>query len=386
MLKRFVERPTRRFVDRLIVVGVAVSMLDRYRLQDGAVPAWSAKLQATKRNRNARNVNVRVSTSCLFAGNVREHTTLQGMLEGLGAPADALVVMDRGIATEAQIAWLRESGYRYLVVSRQRKREFDAEAAESLATASGHTLHLDRRVCEDTAEVRLNCYSEERAHKERAMVQRLCARYETALGKLAEGLSKPRARRKPEQVHERIGRLKAKHRRVAGYYKLDLTVEGDRVVSLAFTRNPARGSMADLPGVYCLRTNLLDWDAERLWKTYVTLTDLEAVFRCLKSELGLRPIHHRAPRRTEGHLFIAVLAYQLVQIVRRRLRENGHTESWTALRNRLALRCRVTATFRCADGRTLHLRKATALEPHQKPIYDALGIQPDAGGFVKKVI
>ena len=46
----------------------------------------------------------------------------------------------------------------------------------------------------------------------------------------------------------------------------------------------------------------------------------------------------------------------------------------------------LTATFRCADGRTLHLRKATALEPHQKPIYDALGIQPDAGGFVKKVI
>ena len=327
-----------------------------------------------------------VSRSRVFAGNVREHTTLQGMLEGLGAPADALVVMDRGIATEAQIAWLRESGYRYLVVSRKRKREFDAEAAEPLATASGHTLHLDRRVCEDTAEVRLNCYSEERAQKERAMVERLCARYEAALTKLAEGLSKPRARRKPEQVHERIGRLKAKHRRVAGYYKLDLTVEGDRVESVAFTREPAKGSMADLPGVYCLRTNLMDWDAERLWKTYVTLTDLEAVFRCLKSELGLRPIHHRVPRRTEGHLFIAVLAYQLVQIVRRRLRENGHTESWTALRNRLAPRCRVTATFRCADGRTLHLRKATALEPHQQPIYDILGIHPDAGGFVKKVI
>ena len=56
------------------------------------------------------------------------------------------------------------------------------------------------------------------------------------------------------------------------------------------------------------------------------------------------------------------------------------------MRNRLAPRCRVTATFCCADGRTLHLRKATALEPHQKPIYDALSIHPDAGGFVKKVI
>ena len=51
-----------------------------------------------------------VSRARVFAGNVREHTTLQGMLEGLGAPADALAVMDRGIATEARIAWLRESG------------------------------------------------------------------------------------------------------------------------------------------------------------------------------------------------------------------------------------------------------------------------------------
>ena len=327
-----------------------------------------------------------VRRSRVFAGNVREHATLQGMLKDLGAPADALVVMDRGIATEAQVAWLRESGRRYLVVSRKRRREFDAEAAEAIATASGHTLHLDRRVCGETGEVRLNCFSEERAQKERAMVERLSARYEAALAKLAEGLSKPRARRKPEQVNQRIGRLKAKHRRVAGHYQLDLTVEDGRVQSVAWTRGPAKGSMADLPGVYCLRTNLTDWDAERLWRTYVTLTDLEAVFRCLKSELGLRPIHHRVPRRTEGHLFITVVAYQLVQVVRRRLRERGHAESWTALRNRLAPRCRVTATFRCADGRTLHLRKATAPEPHQQPIYDVLGIDPDAGGFIKKVI
>ena len=327
-----------------------------------------------------------VSRSRVFAGNVREHTTLRGMLEGLRAPADALVVMDRGIATEAQIAWLRESGYRYLVVSGKRKREFDAEAAEAIATASGHTLHLERRVCKDSGEVRLNCYSEQRAQKERAMVERLCARYEAALTKLAEGLSKPRARRKPEQINQRIGRLKARHRRVAGYYKLELAVQGERVTAVTWTRDPAKGTMADLPGVYCLRTNLTDWDAERLWRTYITLTDLEAVFRCLKSELGLRPIHHRAPRRTEGHLFIGVIAYQLVQIVRRRLRECGETASWSALRDRLAPRCRVTATFRCADGRALHLRKATALEPHQKPIYEALGIDPDAGGFVRKLI
>ena len=327
-----------------------------------------------------------VSRSRVFAGNVREHTTLEGMLNGLGTPADALVILDRGIATEAQIDWLREAGHRHLVVSRKRKREFDAEAAECITTASGQAPHLERRVDADSGEVRLNRHSEARAQKERAMVERLCARYEAALRKLEDGLSRPRARRKPEQIHERIGRLKAKHRRVSGHYELSLTVTDERVESVAWTRKSTEGTLADCPGVYCLRTNPTDWDAERLWRTYATLTDLEAVFRRLKSELGLRPIHHRVPKRTEGHLFLTVIAYQLVQIVRRRLREQGHTEGWTALRNRLASRCRVTATFRCADGRTLHLRKATRIEPHQQPIHHALGIHSEAGTVVQQVI
>ena len=70
--------------------------------------------------------------------------------------------------------------------------------------------------------------------------------------------------------------------------------------------------MTTHPGVYCLRSNETDWSEATLWRTYTTLTDLEAVFRSLKSELGLRPIYHRKPLRAEGHLFITVIAYQLV--------------------------------------------------------------------------
>ena len=95
------------------------------------------------------------------------------------------------------------------------------------------------------------------------------------------------------------------------------------------------GSKATHPGVYCRRTNITDWDPERMWRTYVLLTDLEAVFRSLKSELGLRPIYHWKPERSAGHLFVTVLAYQLAQVIRRRLRDSGETASWTTLRRRL---------------------------------------------------
>ena len=63
--------------------------------------------------------------SQVFAGAVNEDTTLEPMLEPLQPPSDALVVMDAGVSTEANVAWLREGGYRYLVVSRERTRRFD---------------------------------------------------------------------------------------------------------------------------------------------------------------------------------------------------------------------------------------------------------------------
>ncbi len=166
-----------------------------------------------------------VRRSKVFAGNVREHRTLAGMLDALDAPAGALVVVDRGIATEAAISWLRENHYRYLVVSRERHRQFDADAAVSIQTQSQQTVHLHKVVATDPDEVRLYCYSEERAEKERGIVERFATRFEAALTKLNNGLSRPRAHKRVEQVWQRIGRLKARHTRVAAHYQIDVTAD-----------------------------------------------------------------------------------------------------------------------------------------------------------------
>ena len=329
-----------------------------------------------------------VRRSRVFAGNVREQRTLAGMLGALEAPAGALVVMDRGVATEACVQWLRDHGYRYLVVSRERHRQFDAEAAVSLRTRSNQTVHLHKVVSTDPDEVRLYCYSEERAKKERAIVERFAARFEAALTRLHEGLARPRAHKRLDRVWQRIGRLKTKHPRVASHYQIGVTADetGKKAVAVTWTRRPRDGSMATHPGVYCLRSSETDWDEDALWRTYTTLTDVEAVFRSLKSELGLRPIYHHKPRRADGHLFITVIAYQLVQVIRTRLREHGNAAGWTTLRRILEGQQRVTATFRRPDERTLHVRTATQAEPGQREIYDALGVDPHPGGVRKTLI
>ena len=329
-----------------------------------------------------------VRRSKVFAGNVREQRTLAGMLEALEAPPGALVVMDRGVATEACVQWLRDHDYRYLVVSRERHRQFDAEGAVSLQTRSNQTVHMHKVVSTDPDEVRLYCYSEERAEKERGIVERFATRFETALTELHEGLARPRAHKRLDQVWQRIGRLKTNHSRVASHYQIEVAadVTGEKAVAVTWTRRPRDGSMATHPGVYCLRSSETAWDEDALWRTYTTLTDVEAVFRSLKSELGLRPIYHHKPRRADGHLFITVIAYQLVQVIRTRLRGHGNPASWTTLRRILVGQQRVTATFRRPDGRTLHVRTATQAEPGQRDIYDALGVDPHPGGVRKTLI
>ena len=326
-----------------------------------------------------------VRRSRTFEGNVTEGVTLSEMLTGLGAPPGAMVIMDAGIATEANLAWLVEHGYRYLVVRRGGARQFDETQAIAIDTAGGETLRIQKAVSEDGQEVHLYCHSQGREAKETAMVTRFAQGFEAGLKKIAEGLQKPRNEKRHDKILERIGRLKEKSRGASQHYTVDLVTDatGKMVTALTWETSLVAGTMATHPGVYCLRSNELSWDEERLWRTYMMLTDLESVFRSLKSELGLRPVFHSKEGRSDGHLFITVLAYQCVQTLRRQLKAAGINDSWASLRKTLSVQQRITASLRRKDGRTVHVRKSTVAEPSLREIYDALGINPAPGGTKK---
>jgi transposase len=328
-----------------------------------------------------------VRRSRTFDGNVTEGVTLAGMLTGLGAPPGALVIMDAGIATEANLVWLVAQGYRYLVVRRGGARQFDETHAVAIKTAGGETLQIQKELSEDGQEVLLYCHSQGREAKETAMVTRFTQRFEAGLQKIAEGLQKPRSEKRHGKLLERIGRLKEKSRGASQHYTVNLVPDasGKTATALSWEKSLVAGTMATHPGVYCLRSNEMTWDEERLWRTYTMLTDLESVFRSLKSELGLRPVFHSKEVRSDGHLFITVLAYQCVQVVRKQLKAAGINDSWASLRKTLSVQRRVTTSLRRKDGRTIHVRKSTVAEPALMAIYDALAINATPGG-TKKLI
>lgn len=328
-----------------------------------------------------------VRRSKTFAGNVSEGTTLEAMLAGLDAPAGAMVVMDAGIATEANLVWLAEHGYRYLVVRRGGARQFEEARAVTIETSGGDPIQLQREMSEDGKEVLLYCHSAGREAKETAMVARFAQGFEAGLQKIVDGLLKPRAEKRHDKLLERIGRLKEKSRGASQHYTLTFTTDesSKTVTALTWVKTEKAGTMATHPGVYCLRSNELNWDEEKLWRTYTMLTDLESVFRSLKSELGLRPVFHSKEDRSDGHLFITVLAYQCVQAIRVNLKKAGINDSWAQLRDTLAVQCRVTTSLRRKDGHTIHVRKSTLAEPELMEIYQALAIHPAPGG-IKKLI
>jgi len=326
-------------------------------------------------------------SSKMFAGNAGEAATLEEMVKALTHhETNPLIVMDAGIATEANLAWLKEKGWRYLVVSRKRHIEWDEEKASLIRSDGNNEVKVYSKQNSETDEVELYCHSSLRAEKEKAIDSLFAQRFETSMQVLADGLSQPRHMKKYDKVLGKIGRLQEKYARAAQHYtvEVDQDEHGINATALRFTRT--NEDSVEYAGVYCLRTNIKDWDDEKLWRTYIMLTDIEAAFRSMKSELGMRPVYHQTTDRVEGHLWITLLAYHLVHSIRLRLKDHDIHDSWETLRRTMRGHMRVTTTMRTKQGETIHIRKAARPEAWQQTIYTALNLNQNPGGTMKTIV
>jgi transposase len=268
-----------------------------------------------------------VMRSEIFPGNVSEPSTLETMLAKLKATKVGQVVMDKGVATAENIRWLNEHNYSYVVVNREQKRIFDHAKARPVQTKSDAEVLIYKEMTDDQSEARLYCYSENRNLKETAIWSNKATQFEAELKKNDQGLSKPRCQKDKNVIERRIGRLFQRWPGISRHYKVnvedDSSLKGENeqlsATKITWEKHVVHGTMMEQPGVYCIRSNDLSLSAEEMWRIYSQLTDIEAVFKSLKSELGIRPIFHKREDRIESHIFITVLAYQCVLIIRKTL-------------------------------------------------------------------
>jgi len=229
-----------------------------------------------------------------------------------------------------------------------------------------------RELNPDKKEIRLYCHSEMK-EKKQGILNRLNERFETALRKLQEGLGKKGIIKKADKIHERIGRIKQKNTRVSNDYTINVIVDEEKHIAtdIQWERNEKAQEKNDQSGCYCLRSSLIDWSEEKLWHTYIMLNEVAACFRCMKSELGMRPVYHQKTERVTAHLFITLIPYHLAHAIA--VSAKRHNLSWESLRELLSNQHHVTLSMNTQVGEKLHERVTTKAAPQQQKVFDALG-------------
>jgi transposase len=302
----------------------------------------------------------------VMAGNTSEKTTLRGFLDSIESQygrARRVWLMDRGIPTEALLREMRTSREEtfYLVgTSRAKIREYEKQWLE----LPWHKVResVEVKLFAQDGELYVLAKSEGRQAKENAMRRK----------KLARLLRKLRAMRrscpKRDQLLMRVGAAKTDAGRAFGFVKINLPGAGQEVSKETFTFRLDKDRLKEAElrdGHYLLRTNLVAEDPAVLWDRYVQLTQIEAAFKCLKSDLGIRPIHHQLEHRVDAHILVAFLAYCLTVTLRHRLRMHAPGLTPRAVLEKLAGIQMLDVSFPTTDGRRLIMPRYTEPNPEQ---------------------
>jgi transposase len=252
----------------------------------------------------------------VFAGNTHDSRTLQSIvttMEARHGVTGRVWIGDRGMASADNLAWLRESGRRYIIGAP--KSELRQFAASLAATDGWRTIRDGIEVklteCRETGETIILCRSAERRSKERAIHDKFSHRIEAALARLAARIAAAKRRLDPTQVNRQIGRILQQNQRAAARFEVRLEdADCPAGFLLKVETKPSFDEWADLSeGAYVLRSNIADWGDERLWKAYIQLTQAEAAFRIQKDQLCLRPIWHQRADRVQAHILVCFLAF-----------------------------------------------------------------------------
>ena len=314
----------------------------------------------------------------VFPGNVSEPGTLEKIISSLSPETRPLIVVDAGIATEDNIAWLKNY-YDYIVVSR--KKKIDA-LPEMVTVREDNRRCIHAGIIRTDNEATLICHSTDKEIKETGIQNRFEKRFEEELTKVHNTLNKKHGTKNYDKVLEKIGRLKERYKRIARRYEIAVEKNNNLATSVTWQRKQEE----HYPGMYTLRSNRTDFTEQEFFNIFSMLTDIEDAFRSMKSELGLRPVYHQKEHRTDGHLFIAVIAYHIMQTIRYSLKNKQISDSWSTIRKVLSTHVRITTTMKREDGRVIHIRKSSRPEPVHTRIYDALHLSHRPGKTIKTIL
>jgi transposase len=314
----------------------------------------------------------------LFAGNRHDSTTVEEIVTAMESKygrAGRIWVMDRGMASDDNLAFLREGGRRYILgTPKSALRRFE----QHLLSPNWQQVHegLEVRVCEAPAgeEVFVLCRSADRREKERAMHARFEKRIEQSLEKMAAGCLK--RKQAPLVIAQRVGKLLGANTRAAALFEVVVEEPEPGRARLRWSKREAWRDWSQLSeGCYLLRSNVADWTGEELWRAYIQLTEAELAFRIQKSDLHLRPIWHQKQERVAAHILVCFLAYVLWKTLARMCEQAGLGQEPRKVFDELRQIQMVDVILPTRSGVEIRKRCISRPSEHQAILLDRLGLR-----------
>jgi transposase len=321
----------------------------------------------------------------LFAGNAADVTTVQSIVETMEqryGKAKRIWVMDRGVASKKNVAWLQAGARRYVLgTPRSEWRRWAAEFASSAGWQEvGHGV--EAKLCEAAAagERFLLCRSKDRQAKEHAMHERFARRIATGLERMQCRLLHARRTLDRHRLERQIGRLLERNARAARRYRIELVADTSSHAGVRLSRQTGAQWETDArarEGCYILRTNVREWTPKEIWQTYIQLTEAEAAFRVHKSDLSVRPIWHHKTGRVEAHILVCFLAYVLWKTLEQWQARAGLGNSPRTILEELARIHSTDVVLPLANhhARELRLRCVVRPDKTQAALLDRLGLR-----------
>src|SRR5438876_5102050 len=317
----------------------------------------------------------------VFAGNTHDSRTLQTIVATMEVRHGMLGrvwITDRGMASADNLAWLRETGRRYIIgAPKSELKKFGAELARPDGWRTVHEgveVKLARHP--ETDETVILCRSADRRSKERAMHDKFSGRIEAALQCLAARIASAKKRLDPAQINRQIGRILARNQRAAARFAITLEPDGSPAsFRLRVEHNATFDDWAAISeGAYLLRSNIGDWSDAQLWKAYIQLTQAEAAFRIHKDQLNLRPIWDQREDRVQAHILVCFLAFVLWKSLEMWQSRAGLGNSPRTILEELARIQSHDVVLPTATHGQIRLRCLTQPDAAQAALLDRLGI------------
>ena len=328
------------------------------------------------------NIEGFIKYSAIHEGNYADTSDIKALIEKLSSntstAAKPIVVMDAGIATENNLATLTVQGYKYVVVSRAKIKDYQPVQQGKktyLLTKSKKIIRLSMVQSEKYTDSFLKVESPAKAMKEQGIKNRLEQGYEEQLHLIKQSLSKPRGIKKADKVQQRIGRAKQKYPSIHHLYNITLDIDtATKIVkNLHWQKDMVKVQEANEKlGVYFLRTNLEHTDEALEWMIYNTIREIESTFRILKTDLDLRPIYHKNDTSTMAHLHLGLLAYWLVNTIRYQLKKSGINDDWKEIKRKASTQKSVLTTAQNSYDKIIQIKRCTEPTEDLTKIHNAL--------------